>query len=161
MGSGDLPLGQSWGPLGALLARSGGPERPYPGGTPSLSRPSWAAVGVLFAGGPPGAAPRARTRNIVNQLPEILARLWPVGPANFAVQVDEPRRAPKQFINSRILAQTPGGYLLTISTQIVLRVDHRVPPLQAAPALLRGRAINDGAPIKRDFSGALVHGIRG
>ena len=39
-------------------------------------------AGVLFVRGPPGPAPRARTRKIVYQLPEILARLWPVGPAN-------------------------------------------------------------------------------
>ena len=30
------PLGSSWGPLGALLARSGGRGRPHPGGKPSL-----------------------------------------------------------------------------------------------------------------------------
>ena len=29
------PLGSSWGPLGALLARSGGRGRPHPGGKPS------------------------------------------------------------------------------------------------------------------------------
>ena len=36
-------------------------------------------TGVFFVRGPPGAAPRARTRNTVNQLPEILARPGPLG----------------------------------------------------------------------------------
>ena len=38
---------------------------------------------VLFILGPPGAATRARTGTIRHLLPEIFARLWPVGPANF------------------------------------------------------------------------------
>ena len=74
---GDL-LGASW----LFLGLSGGPRGRRPGGKPSLIRTSWERPGVLFVRGPPGAAPRARTRNTVNQLPEILARLWPVGPAN-------------------------------------------------------------------------------
>ena len=62
------PLGQSWGPLGALLARSGGPERPYPGGKPSLSRPGRAAGGLragYFSPGDPQGPPRARELEIL------------------------------------------------------------------------------------------------
>eukprot|EP00959_Pyramimonas_sp_CCMP1952_P279556 5845124-Pyramimonas_sp.AAC.1 len=55
-------LKRSWSALVSPL----GPGRDLPRTCPGLA-------GVLFVRGPPGAAPRARTRNIVNQLPEILA----------------------------------------------------------------------------------------
>ena len=68
-------LGASWGPLGAIWSPLGLRNR-IPA---SLARPCRDLPGVLFARGPPGAAPRARTRNIVYLLPEILARLGPLG----------------------------------------------------------------------------------
>ena len=77
-------LGASLGPLGALRGAWKAAPRRKTISESQLPGGRRAAGGVLFAGGPPGAAPRARTRIIVNQLPEILARLWPVGPANFA-----------------------------------------------------------------------------
>ena len=79
-------LGFSWGSLGGLVALLGT--------LGDVLEPCWCApgalrgtcsgvaqelLGVLFVGGPPGAAPRARTRNTVNQLPEILARPGPLG----------------------------------------------------------------------------------
>ena len=67
-----------WGHLEAFLERSGAPER-----RAQAENHLWQTLpGVLFVRGPPGAGPRARSRNTVYQLPEILARLWPVGPAN-------------------------------------------------------------------------------
>eukprot|EP00959_Pyramimonas_sp_CCMP1952_P165433 3458491-Pyramimonas_sp.AAC.1 len=49
-----------------------------PGRTRAMPTPIVAAE-VLLVRDLPGTAPRARTRSSVNQLPEILARLWPVG----------------------------------------------------------------------------------
>ena len=68
--------------LGALWRASRAAPRRKTISDPTLPGPARECPGVLFVRGPPGAAPRARTRNTVNQLPEILARLWPVGPAN-------------------------------------------------------------------------------
>ena len=80
-------LGTIFRRLEALLDRLGDVSEPCwcASGTlwglrPGINRGS---PGVLFVRGPPGAAPRARSRKTVNQLPEILERLWPVGPANF------------------------------------------------------------------------------
>ena len=84
------PLGPSGRLLGALLDRFGallGSEKefrhPWEVLAGTLPGPCRDLAGVLFVRGPPGPAPRARTRKIVYQLPEILARLWPVGPANW------------------------------------------------------------------------------
>ena len=91
-------LGALLGRLGALLdrlgglsglcetdlERSGGPKKSSGILETSLPGVCRDLAGVLFVRGPPGPAPRARTRNTVEQLPEILARLWPVGPANLS-----------------------------------------------------------------------------
>ena len=92
-------LGASW----LFLGLSGGPRGRRPGGKPSLGRTARDLAGVLFVRGPPGAAPRARSRNIVKQLPEILARLWPVGPANFPVRWNGPTPVikPRRALSSR------------------------------------------------------------
>ena len=78
-------LGASWGFLGALWGAWEAAPRRKTISDPTWPGVSWESPVVLFVRGPPGAAPRARSGSIVNTvnlLAEILARLWPVGPAN-------------------------------------------------------------------------------
>ena len=59
-----------------------------------MTRISRESSGALFARRPPGAVARARAETILNLLLEILARRWPVGPANLVfsnVEASAPR----------------------------------------------------------------------
>eukprot|EP00959_Pyramimonas_sp_CCMP1952_P219163 4582309-Pyramimonas_sp.AAC.1 len=83
-------LGAFWG----VWRLSGGPRGRHPGGRTSLTGTSRDPPGSLpgpcrgtFRGETPRGRPARAKKNIVKQSPEILARLWPVGPANWFTRI--------------------------------------------------------------------------